>query len=405
MSALPKQIFHRLQDDKEIEITINKFKNVTDYGGQRILDILLICSQRFKEERFESCLQLAQCVLDIVWEMLNTGDWKEVPVIWRKVYTYGAIYKAAAYYAMGKLEQCIHASDYGLLMGAPILDNILNDIISAAAARIHPCKQTTSIDDALANAGDHHRNDDIDPQRQITQLSCPSLDYFRKHYFCTKEPVILTDVIDHWPALGARRWSIQRLKDIAGHRTVPIEIGTRYTDDSWTQKLMPLSKFIDEFITMESNQESGYLAQHQLFEQIPELRTDICVPDYCCIIDDNNDDVDATVLTNAWFGPQGTISPLHHDPYHNLFAQVMGRKYIRLYPEHESENVYPYPTKLLSNTSQVDVEFPNFENYPNFANAEYLECIIEPGQLLYIPPRCWHYVRSLDISFSVSFWW
>uniref|UniRef100_A0A2P2L7T1 Transcription factor n=2 Tax=Rhizophora mucronata TaxID=61149 RepID=A0A2P2L7T1_RHIMU len=34
-----------------------------------------------------------------------------------------------------------------------------------------------------------------------------------------------------------------------------------------------------------------------------------------------------------------------------------------------------------------------------------MDCILEEGEMLYIPPRWWHYVRSLTTSFSVSFWW
>ena len=33
------------------------------------------------------------------------------------------------------------------------------------------------------------------------------------------------------------------------------------------------------------------------------------------------------------------------------------------------------------------------------------QCVLGPGELLYIPRHAWHYVRSLQTSFSVSFWW
>lgn len=99
------------------------------------------------------------------------------------------------------------------------------------------------------------------------------------------------------------------------------------------------------------------------------------------------------------------VSPCHHDRYHNLLAQVVGEKYLRLFDVDQTEQLYPHEDKLLWNTSRVDVESPDLDKFPKFKEAKYCECVLKAGELLYIPPKYWHYVRSLSISFSVSFWW
>ena len=211
--------------------------------------------------------------------------------------------------------------------------------------------------------------------------------------------------MSEWPAM--KKWAdLNYLKRVAGKRTVPIEIGSNYLSDDWGQQLMPFEKFLDEYIQHPCST-TGYLAQHPLFEQIQPLRNDVIVPDYCALYDDTNApaSVDGVVNVNAWFGPANTISPLHYDPGHNLLCQVVGKKYIRIYDPSESSKLYPVEEGMCSNTSQVSVEDPQPELFPEFESAVYTECILSPGEMLYIPPTYWHYVRSLDISFSVSTWW
>ncbi|GJP54086.1 hypothetical protein CLOM_g13200 [Closterium sp. NIES-68] len=186
----------------------------------------------------------------------------------------------------------------------------------------------------------------------------------------------------------------------------------------------------------------GYLAQHMLFEQIPILRADIDIPPYCWLRapaphsqshEDDRDDTGGSTegsrkeedekvgrkeegeekegeegedpVVNAWFGPAGTLTPLHHDPCHNLFAQVVGCKYVRVYSSREDHLLYAHTEKMLSNSSQVDVDAVDGCAFPLFPLAPFWDVLLAPGDLLYIPPRYWHYVKATQPSCSVSFWW
>lgn len=148
--------------------------------------------------------------------------------------------------------------------------------------------------------------------------------------------------------------------------------------------------------------------------------------DYCILSRDSvsNDEECPDVRINAWFGPSGTVSPLHFDPNFNILCQVIGTKYVRIYSPEFSEFLYPYESNsMLCNTSQIaDIkDSRTHQRFPKFSKAPYWECIINgkgstilfcfhfslrvEGEALLIPPKFWHYVESLSISFSVSFWW
>ncbi|XP_057254010.1 bifunctional peptidase and arginyl-hydroxylase JMJD5 isoform X3 [Pezoporus wallicus] len=306
--------------------------------------------------------RLGDVLRDYSWEKLNAGPWREVSKAWRQVYAYGCLFGALAEVAAGRpLAPAVRLCDMGLLMGASVLDNVL-------ARLVRVLQQHLPREQRRGAAG-----------------------------LAAEKPVVLEGIMDHWPCM--RKWSVDYFCQVAGCRTVPVELGTRYTDEDWSQKLMTVGDFISQYIVNEKS--VGYLAQHQLFDQIPELKEDISIPDYCCL----GEGEEEHITINAWFGPEGTISPLHQDPQQNFLAQVFGRKYIRLYSPQDSENLYPHESQILHNTSQVDVEDPDLVKFPNFRKAEFQSCVLMPGQVLFIPVKYWHYVRSLDVSFSVSFWW
>lgn len=107
-----------------------------------------------------------------------------------------------------------------------------------------------------------------------------------------------------------------------------------------------------------------------------------------------------------FMGSMGATTPAHFDEQHNFLHQVRGRKLVVVFPHTDYSKMYPFPTTHpCDRCSMVEIRAPDFGRFPRFREAQGLYCILEPGDVLYIPYGWWHYCRNLDhLGASITFW-
>eukprot|EP00913_Durusdinium_trenchii_P034848 g32596.t1 len=218
---------------------------------------------------------------------------------------------------------------------------------------------------------------------------------FRDAFLKTQQPGVIEG---HLLSAG---WSTARWSDLRfwagrhGHRTIPIEMGFHENDaqsialqHSDSEGSMRLGDFVRRFLLPSntvlkngfvrsseaidewSASPVAYMAQHQLLLQIPELRRDILIPQYCALGE--------LQTVNVWIGTAGTVTALHYDLDDNFLVQVSGYKYLRLYSPAEGERLYARDAprdrqkKHGASYSPVRVEHPDLEVHPDFAHAAFV---------------------------------
>eukprot|EP00210_Caulerpa_lentillifera_P002821 g2695.t1 len=337
---------------------------------------------------------------EICWEKLHTGHWETVAIYWRDAFALSQLLIASVLNISP--PEKLKALDMGLMMGGDIFRHNLESMIQKLNKDVK--KRKTKFIEGVPKRP--RRAEETLPAGSLLSTgyrpkmeSGLTMESFWTQYLSKgsdSKPCILQNLTRSWPAFT--KWTdLSYFLENFGYRTVPVEIGRHYLDEDWSQKMLTLEDFLEQFILTPNKEEKGYLAQHPLFEQIPELKEDILVPEYCALSNGEEPKI------NAWFGPEDTISPLHFDRSHNILGQVVGRKYIRLYPP--DSQLHPLSAFMNKNSSRIDLD--NVQQVREFGleKISHMDCILNPGDALFIPQGWWHYVRSLDVSFSVSFWW
>lgn len=128
-------------------------------------------------------------------------------------------------------------------------------------------------------------------------------------------------------------------------------------------------------------------------KQFPSLADDIIFPDF--------------IPKESFFSSVFRIASeklqlwTHYDIMDNLLIQVKGKKRVVLFAPSDMENLY-----MIGDKSQItDIDDPDLEKYPKFAQAQKYEAFLMQGDVLFIPALWFHNVIALEFGVAVNVFW
>src|SRR5437764_12619279 len=158
--------------------------------------------------------------------------------------------------------------------------------------------------------------------KQIERVERPSPERFYRAFVLADKPVIITGAMEEWKARSL--WTIDYLKERLGRKQVTVLVspdgvfnGDPVKGYSEKRKHMGFDDYLDLILQTSNGKEKYYLQQNPM-SNFPELAEDIESPDHF--------KKENLIVSSLWFGPGGSVSPLHFDLSNNLLAQVKGRK-------------------------------------------------------------------------------
>jgi hypothetical protein len=219
---------------------------------------------------------------------------------------------------------------------------------------------------------------------------------FFDQFYLRNRPVVLRGFA---AGSGLLEWTPARLRERFGKLDVQVQTGRR-TEPIWDVFLrgktstMSLAEYVD-LVLSSGETNDFYLTANENF--LAHDRERLVLADVAF----GNALLDADRRyqgSSLWLGPAGTISPLHRDRVNVLNVQTVGSKRITLVDSCQLPRVY----NEQSYFSMVDVERPDLDQFPDFAEVPVRSTVLQPGDAVFIPINWWHHLRALHVSVSVS---
>jgi hypothetical protein len=202
-------------------------------------------------------------------------------------------------------------------------------------------------------------------------------------------PFVACGLVDRWPI---SKLTLHTLETEYGHLKVSARVGD-YVKNAFSKARESSGMSLADYLKLVMRFE-GQLPPYLGNQALPQLTALCDWPPF----------FSRPGSAQIWFGPANTVTPLHCDFTDNLFAQILGRKHFLLCPPHADEFLYTREANPVLYGSRFDPETPDYDKYPLARDVRFIECTVNPGDLLFLPAGWFHKVRSRQFSLSANRW-
>ncbi len=226
---------------------------------------------------------------------------------------------------------------------------------------------------------------DIERSREISKQ-----DFFN-NYVKKNKPVVFEKLYEGNPAIS--KWDFKYLHDEFGDLKVRAFALTNDKNKMGIEHGIKIEYvLLKEAMDAVLNRKRGKMwAVVASLADFPKLENEFGPPKYC---------YDGNYLKGQLIaGPENIVTELHTDLLENLYTVVKGCKRIYLVNPRAGVQRKSFFSRL-PNFSEF-----NPETEAHNSDIEVYTVDLKAGETLYIPFRWWHYLKNMEPTIAVAFWW
>lgn len=216
---------------------------------------------------------------------------------------------------------------------------------------------------------------------------------FVQNYYRPQIPVLLEGLTKDWPAY--EKWNLDYIQQRAGEQVVPLydskpTLGKQNSAVPATE--MRLYDYLELLKTRPTDLRIFF---YSILDRMPELAKDFEYPDIGLKFFKR--------LPAMFFGGEGSKVLPHYDMdlADLVHIHFHGTKEVTLFDPGQTRFLYKVPF-AVHNLENIDLDRPDFEQYPALRNLTGIRATMRHGDALYMPSGYWHYIKYTTGGFSIT---